>query len=280
MYTADIELTPDVFTRAIEANLYETFVFLGSSIGEVIKADGTVAFFTGLPIPMFNGVVSPQFTTGNADTYIDFFIDQARIRGVPMMWQVGPSSEPFDVGDRLTAHGFVPGGEVPSMAVDLLTLDQEAPPEGVFIRKILDLDHLRTAVTIMCDVFGIPQTFLDALLTMVAAGGTSEGAAMVHYAAWIDGEMVSVSTVAYASGVAGIYNVATLESYRRRGIGRAITLAPLLDARSRGCRIGILQSSDMGLSTYRKLGFQRYGQFRTFVWTGDDPANAEREPEQ
>jgi GNAT superfamily N-acetyltransferase len=191
-----------------------------------------------------------------------------------MMWQVGPSSEPADVSDRLTRHGFVPEGETPGMAVDLFTLVREAPPAGVSIRRILELEDLRTAVAIMCDVFGFPNSFLDTLLRMVSAGGTSHDAPMAHYGAWVDGEMVAASAVVYAAGVAGIYNVATRESYRRRGIGRAITLAPLLDARTRGCRIGILQSSDMGYSTYQKLGFERYALYRAFVWDGDNSAKA------
>ena len=127
MFAADLELTPDLFTQAIEANLLETFTLLGSSIGELIKADETIGFFTGVPIPVFNGVVSPLFAPDTADMYIDFFIDQARSRRLPMMWQVGPSSRPADIGTRLIEHGFVGAEDIPGMAVELAALAHGQP---------------------------------------------------------------------------------------------------------------------------------------------------------
>ena len=37
-----------------------------------------------------------------------------------------------------------------------------------------------------------------------------------------------------------------------------MTMAPLLDARAMGYRVGILHSSPLGLEVYRRLGFQEY----------------------
>jgi GNAT superfamily N-acetyltransferase len=77
---------------------------------------------------------------------------------------------------------------------------------------------------------------------------------------------VATSAVYYACGVAGIYMVATLEAYRGRGIGRVITLAPLVDARRRGYRVGILQASQMGLPVYLRLGFERNCDIPWYQW--------------
>jgi ribosomal protein S18 acetylase RimI-like enzyme len=60
-------------------------------------------------------------------------------------------------------------------------------------------------------------------------------------------------------GAAGLYHLGTVAEARGRGVGAAITLAPLRDARALGYRIGTLQSTPMGYGLYRRVGFVDYG---------------------
>jgi ribosomal protein S18 acetylase RimI-like enzyme len=60
-------------------------------------------------------------------------------------------------------------------------------------------------------------------------------------------------------GVVGLYNICTREDYRRRGIGTALTLQPLLEARARGLHIGVLQASAAGAGVYTRIGFTSFG---------------------
>jgi ribosomal protein S18 acetylase RimI-like enzyme len=65
--------------------------------------------------------------------------------------------------------------------------------------------------------------------------------------------------------VVGIYSVGTIPEARGKGIGSAITLRALLDARRRGYRVGLLQSSEMGYNMYRRLGFETCFKIKKYV---------------
>ncbi len=86
------------------------------------------------------------------------------------------------------------------------------------------------------------------------------------YLAWLDGKPVATSMVIFGGGVAGIYAVSTVPEARRKGIGAQVTLRPLLDARAKGYKVGILQSSEMGLGVYRSLGFKEYCRISSYIF--------------
>jgi len=86
------------------------------------------------------------------------------------------------------------------------------------------------------------------------------------YLALLNGQPVGTSQLFLSAGVAGIYNVTCIPEARGQGIGAAVTLAPLLQARKLGYRISILQASQRGYSVYRRLGFQDFGKLSVYLW--------------
>ena len=80
------------------------------------------------------------------------------------------------------------------------------------------------------------------------------------------GEPVATATSFFAAGVAGVYCVSTVEPARRQGIGAAVTLAALREARDLGWSIGVLGSSEMGYGVYRRLGFREYCRIGLYEW--------------
>jgi ribosomal protein S18 acetylase RimI-like enzyme len=81
----------------------------------------------------------------------------------------------------------------------------------------------------------------------------------------VDGEPVAGAMVVRSDDTLGVYSVATVESARRRGLGRAVTWAAI-DAghRAWGSSIAVLQSSRMAVSLYAAMGFQTIGTITVF----------------
>lgn len=57
----------------------------------------------------------------------------------------------------------------------------------------------------------------------------------------------------------------TAPGARRQGLGTAITLAALADARQLGCRLATLVSTPAARPLYERLGFQAVATLRQYV---------------
>jgi ribosomal protein S18 acetylase RimI-like enzyme len=81
------------------------------------------------------------------------------------------------------------------------------------------------------------------------------------------GCLVGTGTLVEVEGTAGLYNIATSASARRRGVGRAVTLSLIQLARDRGHRHAVLESSEMGLDLYESLGFRTVCEVQQWLGT-------------
>jgi GNAT superfamily N-acetyltransferase len=81
----------------------------------------------------------------------------------------------------------------------------------------------------------------------------------------LGGENVATAMSFDHGGDCGIYNVATLEHARKRGLGTALTAVHLHDALARGCRTASLQSTKMAERVYTAVGFRDLGRIIEYV---------------
>lgn len=86
--------------------------------------------------------------------------------------------------------------------------------------------------------------------------GMCQKANCIPFLARIEDQPVATSLLFPGKTGAGVYCVATLESFRRRGLGAALTRACLLEASALGCRKASLFASPLGRSVYETLGFR------------------------
>jgi ribosomal protein S18 acetylase RimI-like enzyme len=98
-------------------------------------------------------------------------------------------------------------------------------------------------------IFGLPAQLL----------GRADHSVFHLLFARLGDQCVATATAFDHEGDCGIYNVATLEHARRRGLGTALTALQLHDAAARGCRTASVQATEMAERVYAAVGFRDLG---------------------
>jgi ribosomal protein S18 acetylase RimI-like enzyme len=262
--TTDMDATIDALRDG-----YLTLCRLTSHQPGVAWADtGDVAWgMTPLPIAPFNRVVRIRLSTADADARIDEVRAGYVTAGVPESWWLDEGATPDDVGERLERRGLH-GDRVPGMRIEAADVPELVIPEGVTLSWTDGPDELRIAMHHVSLWFGLPADVAERVATLTAPGG-APGSPVHTVVASMDGHPVASAQGIDVDGAVAIYNVATLEAARGRGIGRAVTTAVLEDAVARGARFGVLESSDMGHPVYLGIGFRDVISFRVYEAPAD-----------
>ena len=183
-------------------------------------------------------------------------IEWVEARGLPVMVRISeeldPRLRPAVEARGLTAHP----SPMPVMALEPIPPILPAPPDAVEIRtgrgELFDDFHVALeSGDVIRRVFG-PDLVADPDVRLVVA--------------YLDGEPVSCGAAIRSGSTIGVYAVATVERARRRGIGRAVSWATIDAGRAawRGT-IAVLQSSEVGLSVYRSMGFEEVARYYLYA---------------
>lgn len=264
------DLSTPALVRAIKGNLLEFFRHLKHAAQTDFYADGKLArWHTRVPHPWFNGVVASQPASEEDVPSIKEVTAYFSSRDVSAFtWWVQPSLSVSTWENYLKPLGFHYDNNTPGMAVDLHALREDVSTPSTFkILPVEDLDSLKLWTHIFVVGYELPATWEKDFLDLMAGVGID--LPMRNYLGYLDGEPVATSNLFLGAGVAGVQCVATLPQARGRGIGAALTLAPLREAREMNYRVGVLQSSDLGFKVYQRLGFQKLCDMEHFYWTDE-----------
>jgi ribosomal protein S18 acetylase RimI-like enzyme len=161
---------------------------------------------------------------------------------------------------RLDVHGFTP-----------------EPDQGWMVRLPRPAGAVSAAGPAELQIERVEDA--DALWDFELAGAAGFGTAVQPRATWhapailrdatltilrgrVDGQTVATSMSYRHAGILGIYGVSTLPAARRRGYATAMTVAALdLDP----AIPAVLQPSQMAVSLYGRLGFERFATFRSWA---------------
>lgn len=261
---------------AVEANLFALFramsILSGSQIEETAKLSRHLATPSN---PMYKGAWATNLAPAEVDFAIHATIGWFKSRGAPFFfWWTGPGTTPENIGKHLTAHGMIDMeaqsremasniistvSGAPGMIADLHKMNEsllEKVPSGFEINDVQTEKDLQDFKQVLIDGYDIPAPMADGWVQAAHEFGIGKTPWRMVLGR-LNGEPVATHIVFNRAGVVGIYGVAVVPSARGKGIGAAITLTPLLEARTKeGYKYAVLFSTEMGAPIYERIGFR------------------------
>ena len=242
--------------RLADENLIAAFDLVRRCVhesrGATQRFGPVVAIRTGIEVGFYNPVLALG-SEGSIDDVLAA-VDWVESSGLPTSVHLSAGVE-RRIGAELLGHDFVvdPWAS-PVMALERIPPLHRAPPElrlRVGGAELIDDWHTAVGVsTTLRRVIG-PEFMADPTVR-VAVGD-------------LDGEPVAHAAAVRSGPALGVYAVGTVEGFRRRGYGRAVTWA-VIDAgvASWQSEVAILQSSESGVPVYESMGFAEVDRIFAF----------------
>ena len=212
------------------------------------RRDGYVfVMFPTFPIPSFNGVWPDEDSAAGA---LSGALAEVTAEGIEtgVLARIGETPAVDEAAREL---GLTAAERIPGMVANAGDLIGPTTRELDVIR-VETADGFAQALALAAEGFELPADLLAPLYMLEVTG--LDGFDV--YVGRVAGRDVTTAVSYLIDGDVGIFNVATPSAYRGRGYGAAITAHAVLEGFAAGADLAYLQSSAIGESVYRRLGFR------------------------
>ena len=244
-------------TTDLNENLRRTIDKLAeaATLGDSRQFGPVTASSAGVPVPLFNRVfVFDDPPPDDLSAAVGWMAE----RDVPF-WVTVTDTVVEGITNHLADLDLVKAGEEPCMA--MATLDEVPPRDSVVdISEVSAPDEVED-----CSTVSAPAAFATPKDVEPIGQAALVADDMRVFLGRVDGHPAASGLLAQSGDVAGVYGIAVVEEFRRQGIGEAMTWEVLRAGREAGCRVGVLQSSEMAYSLYKKMGFETLVTNHLFV---------------
>jgi len=262
--------TAEQQVHAVAGNLLEALRFFGEARrdGEIQDLPGLSLIFCGLNYAAFNAALMAQPIDGDSrelSRLIDASAAQFEARG--LRWTYWLCDDFLSATLRREAprifneRGLRHLTDAPGMYADRLLPAKRALPT-LEIRSVSDEPTRAAFAEIMSTGFEIPHS----VSTAIYGGPQAWLGAFRGYVGYASGKPVTTAATVTTGGVVGLYSVATLPQYRRRGFAEAIMRQVMQQiGRSAGIERTVLQATQSGLGLYEAMGYKTVTQFDVYI---------------
>ena len=259
----DAEMRTDSdLVRAADENFIASFRKLAEHVprAETRAVGSTFSFTTGLPLPLFNGCV---VTREAPPADVVAAVGWVAAHNVPFRVWVAEKLVAA-LGTTLSSCRLRPDPVVyPGMVLHPVPT-VPPPPAGVTVASLSEagLDEFISVL----EEGGLTTELAHCLISPSFAADPD----VRLFVGRLDGRLAGTSIAIRSRHASGVYNVGTLPSARRRGVGSALTWAAIDAGSAWECDTIVLQSSAMGLPMYSDMGFRTVAPYVVFAESSDN----------
>lgn len=265
--------------------------------GTFNETDSLVWFTTGRPyFPRFNGVLRSVLPPGQdlsslVDPVLEYFVSNH----LPFFWANYPPGETPGLEEHLRAKGVLAATySLQTMGCSLSELPANTPPPDVEISVVRGPESLHPQpggpeslhpqpggpedqaawLDILMEGFQEPEQTRPDFGEYMRRTSAEPQLLFQNFLARWQGAPAATASLLRAHRAAGLYHVTTLPAFRRRGLGKAITLSVMQTARQMGYDRMVLLATPDGYPLYQGLGYTDVASLDLFVCMGSAPGRS------
>ena len=235
---------------------------------ERFKNEGTMISSTGLNASILNAALGAEFPDDTSKTKIREVIESVQDyfarREVPWRWWLGPFAQPTDMSQRLKQVGMKELFRLAGLAATLPVKLPAINPE-VRVRLAADKQDLQAASRIRREAFKFAPGAASHYFEDMADDWLRGNPARLYMGQVSDGPVAGIGALIMGAGVPGVYVLATLPEWERRGIARGILTRILLDAAAAGHQLMVMTAGSQASPLYWKFGFEPIFEYTLYT---------------
>ena len=255
--------------QIVERNLVEFFRHIARVRpgGELAEFDGVWIASAGIQFHMFNAAfLSGPVTERLAELEGRIGEAERRLGREGRRWAFWACEERLAGGlshnerNLFSRRGLGFAYRHPGMLAERLR-EPDRAVAGLEIRPVADRESRMTFSHINSVAFRIPFEWCLELYDLDALwGGPFQG-----WVGYRNGQAVSTAATLVAGGATGLYAVATLPDYRRKGCAEALVRHAVAHVEQpQGAGLSVLQATHEAVPLYRRMGYQTVTHFSVF----------------
>lgn len=249
MNPLQVDLQDKIITQiGVEAmiDFYQTIAIDYQHFSDIIF------FATGCESPFLNIVIDTRDCSNHSSEIIALAKAFFYKHSVPWVWLVTKAAT-----QDLQNNGFALIEEVPAMYFSLSNPISSFEIESFSIREVERHDNLSTWIEPLQE--GFPSDDNGECYRKLNANLLQKGELKLrHFVGFYHNEIATAATLFLSNKAVMLHNLATKKAFRNKGLGTAITLHMMLQAKQLNYKHCFLESSIEGFNLYRKIGFKIY----------------------